>query len=62
MAPGIDAYRGWDEEEGDWGDDLHRTAMERAKDIMSMLEDDDELMSNLNFLLRQKKLKQLKNK
>jgi len=33
-----------------------------AKDIMDLLENDDEVMSNFNFLLRQKKLKQLKDK
>jgi len=38
------------------------TSMDRAKDIMSLLESDDALMSDFNFLLRQKKLKQLKLK
>ena len=36
--------------------------MEIAKDIMSLLDNDQEVMDNFNFLLRQKKLKQLKNK
>jgi len=36
--------------------------MEIAKDVMSLLENDQEVMDNFNFLLRQKKLKQLKNR
>ena len=41
---------------------IELTTMEKAKDIMSLLESDDALMSDFNFLLRQKKLKQLKNR
>ena len=36
--------------------------MEIAKDVMSLLENDQEVMDNFNFLLRQKKIKQLKDK
>jgi len=54
-------YNGWDEED-DWIDEneSEMTSMDTAKDIMSMLENDPELMDNFNFLLRQRKLKQLK--
>lgn len=50
----------WDEDEDEDDIDKKHTSMERAKDIMDLLEHDDELMSDFNFLLRQKKLKQLK--
>ena len=36
--------------------------MEIAKDIMIILDNDQEVMDNFQFLLRQKKLKQLKQK
>lgn len=39
-----------------------KTPFEKAEDIMSLLEADDELMRCFNLLLRQKKLRQLKNK
>jgi len=60
-----DFYYYNEEEEGDWGLDNNpspeKNKMDIAKDIMDLLESDDEVMSNFNFLLRQKKLKQLKN-
>ncbi len=44
-----------------WGEMIpEKNKMEIAKDIMSVLEGDDEVMGNFNFLLRQKKLRQLK--
>jgi len=54
---------GWDEED-DWMSEEknEKNKMDIAKDIMDLLENDDEVMSNFNFLLRQKKLKQLKDK
>jgi hypothetical protein len=48
--------------EDDFKTSMEKASMEKAKDIMDMLENDSELMSNFNFLLRQKKLKQLKTK
>ena len=54
---------GWDEED-DWMSEEknEKNKIDIAKDIMDLLENDDEVMSNFNFLLRQKKLKQLKDK
>ena len=59
----IDGYTEWGE--GDWETEPQseeKTKMNLAKDLMDLLENDDEVMDNFNFLLRQKKLKQLKNK
>jgi len=52
---------GWDEED-DWERSPEKNKMEIAKDVMDLLENDQEVMDNFNFLLRQKKLKQLKNR
>jgi hypothetical protein len=58
-----DFYNSWDEENL-WINNVEknneRNKMDIAKDILDILENDDEVMDNFNFLLRQKKLKQLK--
>lgn len=67
MAQDWDGYSGFDEED-DWLTDINnnekneQNKMDIAKDIMDLLESDQEVMDNFNFLLRQKKLKQLKEK